>query len=158
MDLETWFQIHTNVSNFEMVSPQNHMNSQKFFSFLWYTWKLIKIVIFNSVLSKYYITWFYRGNKNVQLFKHLYGLKIRDFCMDLEPCSKVHNLVVIQPNNTKLGQMTNLNMTFYVMVSIYKLDQIWNSPQSPAQPQSGQQNVMFVIHCLISFAMCFHFH
>ena len=22
MDLETWFQIHTNVSNFEMASPQ----------------------------------------------------------------------------------------------------------------------------------------
>ena len=29
-------------------------------------------------------------------------------CMDLEPCFKVHNLVVIQLNNTKLGQMTNL--------------------------------------------------
>ena len=28
MDLETGFQIHTNVSNFEMVSPPNHMNSQ----------------------------------------------------------------------------------------------------------------------------------
>ena len=35
-------------------------------------------------------------------------LKIRDVCMDLEPCFKVHNLVVIQLNNTKLGQMTNL--------------------------------------------------
>ena len=58
---------------------------------------------------------FYRGNKNEQ---HLYGfggchLKIRDVCMDLEPCFKVHNLVVIQLNNTKLGQMTNLNVIFY---------------------------------------------
>ena len=34
-------------------------------------------------------------------------------CMDLEPCSRVHNLVVIQLNNTKLGQMTNLNVVFY---------------------------------------------
>ena len=37
----------------------------------------------------------------------------RDFCMDLEPCFKVHYLVVyIQLNNTKLGQMTNLNVIF----------------------------------------------
>ena len=60
-------------------------------------------------------------------------LKIRDICMDLEPCFKVHNLVVIQLNNTKLGQMTNLDMIFYMVVSIYKLDQICNSPQSPAR-------------------------
>ena len=51
----------------------------------------------------------------------------------LKPCFKVHNLVVIQLNNTKLGQMTNLNMIFYMVVSIYKLDQICNSPQSPAR-------------------------
>ena len=36
--------------------------------------------------------------------------------MDLEPYFKVHNLVVIQLNNTKLGQMTNLNVIFYVVV------------------------------------------
>ena len=33
-------------------------------------------------------------------------LRIRDVCMDLEPCSKVHNLVVIQLNRSKLVQMT----------------------------------------------------
>ena len=60
-------------------------------------------------------------------------LKIRDICMDLEPCFKVHNLVVIQLKNTKLGQMTNLNMIVYMVVSIYKLDQICNSPGSPAR-------------------------
>ena len=38
--------------------------------------------------------------------------------MDLEPCFKVHNLVVIQINNTKLGQMTTLNVIFYMVVSI----------------------------------------
>ena len=76
---------------------------------------------------------YHRNEKN---FESSYGLggrhlKIRDVCMDLEPCFKVHNLVVIQLKNTKLGQMTNLNMIFHMMVSIYKLDQIYNSPQSP---------------------------
>ena len=42
-------------------------------------------------------------------------LKIRDICMDLEPCFKVNNLVVIQLKNTKLGQMANLNMIFYMV-------------------------------------------
>ena len=62
---------------------------------------------------------------NEKNFESSYGLggrhlKIRDVCMDLEPCFKVHNLVVIQLRNTKLGQMTNLNMIFYIVVSIYK--------------------------------------
>ena len=61
-----------------------------------------------------------------------------DVCMDLKPCFKIHNLVVIQLKNTKLGQMTNLDMIFYMVVSIYKLDQIYNSPQSPARFESGQ--------------------
>ena len=76
--------------------------------------------------------------RNEKNFESSYGLggrhlKIRDVCMDLEPCFKVHNLVVIQLKNTKLGQMTNLNMIFYMVVSIYKLDQICNSLQSPAR-------------------------
>ena len=54
--------------------------------------------------------------------------------MDLEWCFKVHNLVVIQLNNTKLGQMTKLEVIFYMVVSIYRLDKIWNTTQSPAQP------------------------
>ena len=62
-------------------------------------------------------------------------LKVRDVSMDLEPCFKVHNLLGIQLNNTKLGQITNLDVIFYMVVLIYKLDQICNSPQSPAQPQ-----------------------
>ena len=52
---------------------------------------------------------------------------IRDVCMDLEPCFRVHNLVVIQLNSTKLGQMTNLTVVFHMVVSIYKLDTICNS-------------------------------
>ena len=78
---------------------------------------------------------YHRNEKN---FESSYGLgghhlKIRDVCMDLEPCFKVHNLVVIQLRNTKLGQMTNLNMIFYMVVSIYVLDQIYKLPQSPAR-------------------------
>ena len=45
--------------------------------------------------------------------------KIRDVCMELEPCFEVHNLV-IQPNNTKLGQMTTLGVVLHMIVSIYK--------------------------------------
>ena len=45
-------------------------------------------------------------------------LKIRDVCMDLEPCFKVHNLVVIRLNSTKLGQMTNLNAVFRMVVNL----------------------------------------
>ena len=57
----------------------------------------------------------------IKNFKSLYGfegccLKIRDVCMDFEPYLKVHNLVNVHPKNIKLGQMTNLNMIFYVMV------------------------------------------
>ena len=65
-------------------------------------------------------------HRNEENFESSYGLggrhlKIRDVCMDLEPCFKVHNLmVVIQLKSTKLGQMTNLNMIFYIVVSIYK--------------------------------------
>ena len=65
----------------------------------------------------------YHGNhKN---FKSLYGfggrcLKIRDVCMDFEPYFKVHNLVTVHP----LGQMTNLDMIIYAMVSDYRLAKI----------------------------------
>ena len=58
--------------------------------------------------------------------------------MDLEPCLKVHNLVVIQLNSTKLGQMTNRKVVFDMLVSIYKMDTICNSTLSSAQPRSGQ--------------------
>ena len=52
------------------------------------------------------------------------SLKIRDVCMDLEPNFKVHNLVSVHPKSIKLGQMTNLNMIFHVMVSDHRLVKI----------------------------------
>ena len=65
-------------------------------------------------------------------FKSLYGfggrslkhVKIRDVCMDLEPYFKVHNLVSVHPKNIILGEMTNLNMIFHVVVSDYRLVKI----------------------------------
>ena len=65
-------------------------------------------------------------------------LKIRDVCINLEPCFKVHNLIgSCQLNNTKLGSMTYRSVIFYKIVSFYKLDRICNLTQSPAQPQRG---------------------
>ena len=41
--------------------------------------------------------------------------------MDFEPCFKVHNLVSVSPKDMKLGQITNLNVFFHVVVSVYRL-------------------------------------
>ena len=62
-------------------------------------------------------------------FKSLYGfggrfLKIRDVCMNFEPYFKVHNLVSVHPISIILGQMTNLNMIFRVVMSVYRLIKI----------------------------------
>ena len=67
--------------------------------------------------------------KLMKNFKSLYGfggrsLKIRDVCMDLEPYFKVHNLVSVHPKSIILGQITNLNLIFHVVVSDYRLVKI----------------------------------
>ena len=74
--------------------------------------------------------------KLIKNFKSLYGFggrcfNIRDVCMDFEPCFKVYNLVSIRPKSMKLGQMTNLNMIFHMVGSVYRLVTIRNSPQFP---------------------------
>ena len=51
-------------------------------------------------------------------------LNIRDVCMDFEPCFKVHNLVSVYPKSIKLGQLTTLNVTFHVVVSVCRLVKI----------------------------------
>ena len=50
-------------------------------------------------------------------------LIIRDVCMDLEPYFKVHNLASVHSKSIILGhdQMTNLNMIFHVVLSVYRL-------------------------------------
>ena len=80
--------------------------------------------------------------KLMKNFKSLYGfggrcLKIRDVCMDFELNFKVHNFIYIYPKSIKLGQMTNLNIIFRVVVSFYRLVKIWNSPQFPAEFRNG---------------------
>ena len=57
--------------------------------------------------------------------------------MDFEPCFKVYNLVSISPKNMKLGQMTNLNLIFHMVWSVYQLVTIRNSPQFPVEFQNG---------------------
>ena len=57
-------------------------------------------------------------------FKRLYDfggrcLKIRDVCMDFEQRFKVHNVVSVHAKRIILGQMIDLDMIFYVVVSIY---------------------------------------
>ena len=77
--------------------------------------------------------------KLIKNFKSLYGfggrflvfLKIRDAYMDFEPYFKVHNLVTVYPRSIILGQITNLNMIFHVVGSVYRLVKIWNSSQFP---------------------------
>ena len=65
-------------------------------------------------------------------------LKIRDVCMDFGPYFNVHHLISVHPNTMILGQMTNLNMIFYVVVTVYRLVKIWNSPQFPVEFRNGQ--------------------
>ena len=67
--------------------------------------------------------------KLIKDFKSLYGfggrfLKIRDICMDFESYFKVDNLVSVLPKSIILGQMTNLNMIFRVVMSVYRLFKI----------------------------------
>ena len=57
--------------------------------------------------------------------------------MDFEPYFKVHNLASVHPKSLILGQMTNLNMIFHVVVSVYRLVKIWNSPQFPDEFRNG---------------------
>ena len=90
------------------------------------------------------VTWrdFTVVTKLMKNFKSLFGfggrcLKIRDVCMDFEPYFKVHNLVNVHPKNIKLGEMTNLDMIFHVVVSDYRLAKIWNSPQFPVEFRNG---------------------
>ena len=58
--------------------------------------------------------------------------------MDFEPYFRVHNLVSVYPESILLGQMTNLNMIFHVVVSVYRLVKILNSPQFPDEFRNGQ--------------------
>ena len=53
--------------------------------------------------------------------------------MDFEPCFKVYNLVSIRPKSMKLGQVTNRNVIFHMVGSVYRLVTIRSSPQFPVE-------------------------
>ena len=57
--------------------------------------------------------------------------------MDFKPYFKVHNLFSVHPKSIILGQMTDLNMNFHVVGSVYRFVKIWNSPQVPAEFRNG---------------------
>ncbi len=133
--------------------------------------KMGKIVIFIlvSFLSflfflSFFGSWagFYSCHKTDKNFKSLYGfggrwLTIRDVCMDFELCFKVHNFVSVHPESIKLGQVTNLTVIFHVVVSIYRLLKIWNSPQFPAQPRK-LRDFKFTEVIIIEFHSRVNFH
>ena len=50
--------------------------------------------------------------------------KLETFVCRFEPYFKVHNLVSVHPKSIILGQMTNLNMVFHVVMSVYRLVKI----------------------------------
>ena len=54
----------------------------------------------------------------LRVYMVLGSLSHRDVHMDFEPYFKVHNLVSVHPQSIILGQMTNLNMIFHVVVSV----------------------------------------
>ena len=96
--------------------------------------------------------------KLIKNFTSLYGFGgqcfyIRNVCMDFEPCFKVYNLVSIRPKSMKLGQVTNLNVVFHMVGSVYRLVTIRNSPQFPVEFRNG-------LCCCTSFVnnviICFH--
>ena len=145
MYLEIWFKIHTNVSNFETASPQITYKLLKFFMISVILFKMSKHSELHLIFVQIEGAWqdFTVVTKLIKNFKSLYGfggrfLKIRDVCMDFEPYFKVHNLVSVYPKSIKLSQMTNLNMIFHVVVPVYRLVKIWNSPQFPDEFRNGQ--------------------
>ena len=65
--------------------------------------------------------------------------------MDFEPYFKVHNSVSVPPKNIILSQMTNRNMIFHVVMSVYRFVKIGNSPQFPAEFRNGLCNSFLMV-------------
>ena len=57
--------------------------------------------------------------------------------MDFDPYLKIHNLDSVHPKSIILGQITNLNMIVHVVVSVYQLVKIRNSPQLTDEFRNG---------------------
>ena len=90
------------------------------------------------------MTGFYSWHETDKNFKSLYGLWAR--------CLKLETFVWILNHNSRsitLSLFTlkasylvkwpfNLNMIFHVVISVYRLIKIWNSPQFPAEFRNSQ--------------------
>ena len=74
--------------------------------------------------------------------------------MDFEPCFKVYNLVSIRPKSMKLGQMTNLNVIFHMVGSVYRLVTIRNSPQFPVEFRNGLLTSGFYVCPVVDDKLC----
>ena len=57
--------------------------------------------------------------------------------MNFEPYFKVLNLVSVHPKSVILGQMTNLNVVFHIVVSVYRLVKILKLAQFPDEFRNG---------------------
>ena len=126
--------IHTNVSNFDTASTKIILTLETFMISV-ILFKMSKHSDFHLIFFQIEGAWqaFTVVTKLIKNFKSLYGLggrflKIWDVCMDFEPYFKVHNLVSVHPKSIILGQTINFSMIFHVMVSVYRLVKIWNSP------------------------------
>ena len=121
-----------------LILRQRHPKSYKllkYFTISAILFKMSKHSEFHLIFFQMEGAWqgFTVVTKRMKNFKSLYGfggrfLKIRDVCMDFEPYFKVHNLVSVHRKSIILGQMTNLNMIFHVVMLVYRLVKIWNSP------------------------------
>ena len=119
MDLETWLQIHRNVSSVKTVSPKSIWTLQGLMISVISFKNVQAYVIFFSASFKWWMNDGILQLSQNRVYMVLGGrrLNIRYVCMVLEPCLKVHNLV---------------NWQLHV-VSDYRLFKLWNSPQFPAQ-------------------------
>ena len=115
--------------------PPKSYKLLKFFMISLILFKMSKHSDFHLIFFQIEGAWqdFTVVTKLIKNFKSLYGfggrfLNIRDVGMDFEQYFKVHNLVSVHPKSIILGKMTNLNMIFHVVMSVYRLVKIWNSP------------------------------
>ena len=153
MNLEVWFKIYTNLSNFKTASPKIIL-TLKIILISMILFKMGKHTDFQLRFFQVVGAWhdFTVVTKLIRNFKTFYGfrghcLKIRDICMDFKPYFIVHNLVSVHPKSIILGKMTNLNIIFHVVVSVNWLVKIKTRPRPPLN--FGTANIPLVT-CTIS--------
>ena len=79
--------------------------------------------------------------------------------MDLTPCLMVHNLASVPPKSIKPGQMTNVNMSFYVVVSVYRFVKLAPVPcATPEWPQVETSRTHTDKHYCSQWNSCHYVH